>query len=104
MPSFCLGVTATVSADNCCDGKENFNKGNFNGNCNGNVNFVFFNGKINDNLNVGNQTCGCENKTSPPPSIKNKFTDIAYATKSETQKLDILDIYAKWRERSFPCD
>ena len=40
-------------------------------------------------MNVGNQTCGCGNKTSPPPSIKNKFTDIAYATKSETQKLDI---------------
>ena len=40
-------------------------------------------------MNVGNQTCGCGNKTSPPQSIKNKFTDIAYATKSETQKLDI---------------
>jgi acetyl esterase/lipase len=40
-------------------------------------------------LNVGNQTCGCGDQTSPPPSTKNKFTDIAYATKSETQKLDI---------------
>ena len=26
---------------------------------------------------------------SPLPSVKNKFTDIAYATKSKTQKLDI---------------
>jgi acetyl esterase/lipase len=40
-------------------------------------------------LNVGNQTCGCGDKTSPPPSTKTKFTDIAYATTSETQKLDI---------------
>jgi hypothetical protein len=86
---FITSVTATVSADNCCDGKGSFNKGSFNGNCNGNVNLGFFNGKINGNVNVGNQTCGYGNKTSPPPSIKNKFTDIAYATKSETQKLDI---------------
>jgi hypothetical protein len=35
-------VTATVSADNCCNGKENFNKGSFNENCNGNVNLDFF--------------------------------------------------------------
>ena len=40
-------------------------------------------------LPIGNQTCGCGNKTSPPSSIENKFTDIAYATTSETQKLDI---------------
>jgi acetyl esterase/lipase len=40
-------------------------------------------------LNVGNQTCGCGDQTSPPPSTKNKFTDIAYATKSDTKKLDI---------------
>jgi acetyl esterase/lipase len=40
-------------------------------------------------LNVDNQKCGCGDRTSPPPSIKNKFTDIAYANKSETQKLDI---------------
>jgi acetyl esterase/lipase len=31
----------------------------------------------------------CWDGTSMPSSIKNKFTDIAYATKSETQKLDI---------------
>jgi acetyl esterase/lipase len=40
-------------------------------------------------LPIGNQTYGCGNKTPPPPSIENKFTDIAYATKSETQKFDI---------------
>ncbi len=40
-------------------------------------------------MNVSKQTCECGDQTSRPPSIKNKFTDIAYATKSETQKLDI---------------
>jgi acetyl esterase/lipase len=86
---FITSFTATVSAANCWNGKGNHNKGSFNGNCSGSVNLDFFNGKNNVNLNVGNQTCGCGDQTSPPPSTKNKFTDIAYATKSETQKLDI---------------
>jgi hypothetical protein len=40
-------------------------------------------------VNVGNQICGCGDQKSLPSSIKNNFTDIVYATKSKTQKLDI---------------
>ena len=86
---FMASVTITVSAANCWNEKGSFDKGNFNENFNENVNSSLFNEKNNDYLKVGNQICRCEDKISSPPSMKNKFTDIAYATKSETQKLDI---------------
>jgi len=90
---FITSVTATVSAANCWSGKGSFNKGSFNENYNGNANQGFLNGnndgKNDENLKVGNQTCECGDKIPSPPNIKNKFTDIAYATKSNTQKLDI---------------
>ena len=41
---FIASMMVTVSAANCWNGKGSFNKGIFNGNCNGNANLGFFNG------------------------------------------------------------
>ncbi len=79
---FMASVTITVSAANCWNEKGSFDKGSLNENFNENVNSGLFNEKNNGNLKVGNQICRCGDKISPPPSMKNKFTDIAHATKS----------------------
>jgi hypothetical protein len=56
---FIASMMATISAAGCWNGKENFNKGSFNGNCNGNANYGSFNGNNNGDMNIGNQACGC---------------------------------------------
>jgi hypothetical protein len=73
---FIASMMSTISAASCWNGNENFNKGNFNGNCNRNANYGSFNGNNNGNnnlgsgngnnnrnnngdMNIGNQAFGC---------------------------------------------